>query len=498
MKLEEILDVKEVKEYVLEVSGDISNIDIENIRNDSRQVEEGSLFVAVKGVNNDGINYVNQAREKGAVAIVVEEFININNYTYLELPIIKVRDVRKFVAYFSKVLYKDPTNRVPVIAVTGSKGKTTTCFVLREILLEKGYNVGTIGTVGVYINRDKVLELDNTTGESFQTNEIIYNMVKNGINIIILEVSSQSVVADRVEGMHFEYTCFTNFSEDHISVTEHPSMEEYYNAKIQIIEKSPVVILNMDDEEVRKANDILKDKKIVKYGYSDENDIIINKDSIDYTNKGTKFTLKYNSQERQFSTSMLGDIAVYNITCAIAIAKEFHIEDEIINKAIQKIYIEGRFNFIPNDLGIDIVIDYAHTEESLKQALLTFRGITKGKIIALWGLSGQRDKGKRPKMGKVSAELADITIVTTEDPRDEEPEDIAQDIVQGIKEVNGEYLIIHDRRLAIFKALEIAKPGDTVALLGKGQERSQIFKGEEIYLNEKEIVEEYLSKNKSE
>lgn len=496
MDLQELLKNSDTNKYVLEVSGKLENINVKCIRNDSRLVEKDSIFIAVKGVNNDGTKYVDQAKENGAVAIVFEENIDLKDYEYLDMTLIRVKEIRKFVAYMSRDLYKNPTKRVPVIAITGSKGKTTSTFVLQEILMKQGYNVGIIGTVGAYHNKEKIMDLENTTGESFQTNEIMNNMISNGVNIIILEVSSQSVVADRVEGMSFEYSCFTNFSEDHISKTEHPNMEAYYNAKIEIIEKAPVIILNMDDKEVQKVKDILKNKKIITYGKDTNNDIIIDSDNITYLERGTQFVLKYNNNKENFETNMLGEIAVYNVSCAIAIANELNVDLNSIKEGIKNIYVEGRFNFIENDLGINIIIDYAHTEESLHQCLLTLRNITTGNLISLWGLSGQRDKGKRPKMGKISGKLADLTIITSEDPRNEDPEDIAKEIAVGVEEVNGKYFIENDRKLAIFKAIDIAKPGDTVALLGKGQERSQIFKDKEIYLNEKEIVEEYLTNNK--
>ncbi len=496
MKLLELLNNTDTNKFVIETKGLLEEVDIINIRNDSRLVETGSLFVAIKGVNHDGANYINQAIEKGAVAIVIEEHLNLDDFNYNNIPFVKVKDVRKFIGYLSRDFYNNPTKRIPVIAITGSKGKTTTTFILTKMLILSGYNVGTIGTVGAFLNEKEFAELDNTTAETFQTNEIINNMILKGANIVILEVSSQAIVNDRVEGMHFEYSTFTNFSQDHISATEHPTLEAYYDAKIAIANMAPIIALNMDDENVRKAKDLLKNKRLITYGASKDNDIIIDFESMHYTEKGTEFILEYNGKKTEFTTSMLGKMAVYNIACAMAIAKEFHISDDIIKEAIKNVYVEGRFNFIPNDLGINIVVDYAHTEESLKQCLEIFRYITKGKVISLWGLSGQRDKLKRPKMGRISGELSDLTIITSEDPRDEDPEDIARDIAVGIEEVGGEYIIENDRRLAIFKAIDLAKPGDSVALLGKGQERTQIFKDKEVYLNEKEIVEEYLLLNK--
>lgn len=493
MNLKELLENKDVKEYIIETRSLLDDVEIINIRNDSRLVEKGSLFIAIKGVNHDGINYLDQSINNGASAIVVEEHVNLDDYNYISLPIIKVKQIRKFIGYLSRDFYNDPTKRIPVIAITGSKGKTTTTFILTKILMMSGYSVGTIGTVGAFLNEKEFVELDNTTAETFQTNEIINNMIIAGANIVILEVSSQAIVNNRVEGMNFEYSTFTNFSQDHISVTEHPTLEAYFDAKVAIANMAPIVALNMDDENVSKAKELLKDKKIITYGSDKDNDIVIDLDTIHYTEKGTEFVLEYTNLKREYKTSMLGKMAVYNITCAIAIAKEFRIKEEIIKEAIKDVYVEGRFNFIPNNLGINIVIDYAHTEESLKQSLEIFRYITKGKVISLWGLSGQRDKTKRPKMGRISGEFADLTILTSEDPRDEDPEDITRDIAVGIEEVGGDYIIENDRRLAIYKAIDLAKPGDSVALLGKGQEKSQIFKDKEVYFNEKEIVEEYLS-----
>lgn len=303
-KLTNLLANDEINKYVIETKGEL-DIDIINLRNDSRLVEVGSLFIAIKGVNHDGINYVKQAKRNGAVALVVEENINLNTLEYLNLPIVKVKEVRRFLAYLSKYFYNDPTSQIPVIAITGSKGKTTTTFILTQILMKSGYNVGTIGTVGAFLNLKEFVEIGNTTAEAFQTNEIIYNMILNGADIIVLEVSSQAIVQDRVEGMNFKYSTFTNFSHDHISPTEHPTEEAYYNAKIQIANIAPIVILNMDDKNVIKAKEILKNKKIISYGYDKDNDIIIDFKNIHYTEKGTEFTLEYNGKIRRFKTTML-------------------------------------------------------------------------------------------------------------------------------------------------------------------------------------------------
>ncbi len=489
MTLEEILKIKEIEEDIIEVKSQI-DVEIKNIRNDSRLVETGSLFVAVKGFNDDGIKYLPQAIEKGAIAALVEEEADIAN---ISIPVIRVRNIKKVVAYISRDLNNNPTKRVPVIAITGSKGKTTTSVILRNILIKKGYNVGLIGTMGAYFNTEYLTEINNTTLESFQTNEMMNEMIKKGANIIILEVSSQAIVGDRVIGMHFEYSTFTNFSRDHISKSEHPTMEAYFDAKVEIANLAPVVVLNMDDNNVKRAKDLLENKKIITYGSSKENDIVIDLEDIHYTKDGTEFSLEYDGHKKTFNTSLPGEIAVYNIACAVAIAKEFNIDEETIQEAIRKVDLIGRFNFIPNELGIDIVIDYAHTEESLKQALLIFRNIAKDKkVISLWGLSGQRDREKRPVMGRISAEYSDITVLTSEDPRDEDPTEISKEIAVGIDKIKGKYIIEDDRRIAIFKAIEMAEPGDIVALLGKGQERTQQFKDKEIPLNEEEIVLEYL------
>ena len=491
MLLENLI-TEEIEEYIIERKG-LFDVEIKNLRNDSRTIEEGSLFIAIKGFNDDGLKYLDQAIEKGATAAIVHEEANLEN---INIPVIKVREIRKVAAYISRTLYKDPTRRIPVIGITGSKGKTTSSFVLTKILRKQGYIVGNIGTNGVFLNEDKFGETNNTTPEAFEINEILHNMIIKGANIAVLELSSQSIVADRIIGMHFEYTTFTNFSHDHISESEHATMEEYFDAKVQITDYAPVVVLNMDDENVSKVKSLLEHKKYITYGQSRDNDIIIDFNDIHYTAKGTDFSLEYEGEKRHFKTSMIGEIAVYNIACAIAIANELHIEDDIIRSAIEDIYIDGRMNFIENDLGINIVIDYAHTEESLKQALKIFKYISKdNKVIALWGLSGQRDKGKRPIMGRVSGEYADFTIITSEDPRDEDPMIIAEEIAVGVREAGGEYLIENDRKKAIFDALNMAKPGDTVALLGKGTERTQQFKDKEVYFNEYEIVDEYLKKN---
>lgn len=429
MKLIDILNDGNIK--VIEIKGS-KNREVADMQNDSRLInKKDTMFFAIKGYLKDGSKYISEAISRGANSIVIEKDCEIeDNIDIEQITIIRVENVREAMAYISKNFYEDPTNKIITIGVTGSKGKTSVTFILSKLLVALGYNVGLIGTIGSYINGKFFIETDRTSSESFYTNMIISKMIENGVDIVILEVSSQTLKTHRIDGMKFDYTCFTNFSEDHISETEHKDMEEYFNAKVDIASLGNRVILNDNDENVARAKKILEErgKDILTFGYTDKSDIIVDKESIKYDKDGTEFTLVLNGIKKTYMTNLLGEINVENIACAITIASCFDLDTYMIEGEIKNIQIPSRFEFIENKLGINVVIDYAHTEESLKQALNVLKNITKGKLITLWGLSGERDPHKRPLMGKVSGVFADYTILTSEDPRFEEPKKIAKEI----------------------------------------------------------------------
>ena len=498
MKLSEIIKDENVE--IIETRGDL-DVEITDIQNNSRLInKKGTLFFAIKGFLDDGIKYLDDAISRGATAAIVEEDAVVENKG---ISVVRVKDVRKAMAYISKDFYNDPTRKVKTIGVTGSKGKTSITFILQRMLTGLGHKVGVIGTIGAYIDGEFFMSASTTSPESFRTNYILDKMIKQGIDVAIIEISSQALIRHRIDGMKFDITTFTNFSEDHVSPTEHKTLEDYYNCKKEIAKLGKTIVLNSDDEAVARAKceiekECNNEKNIITFGTAKDSSVRIVEDSIRYNRNGTKFEMSISKGKDpiEYTTTLLGKIYVSNIACAAAVATQFGITEQVIQKEIEKLKLPSRFEFIENDLGIDIVIDYAHTEESLRQALTILRHIAKGKIYALWGLSGQRDIRKRPLMGKVSGELADVTVITSENPMFEDPMDIAKAIAEGVEQANGEYFIENDRAKAIKMTLDLAKPGDMVALLGLGEERSQQFGMQVNYFNEKEVVQEYLEERK--
>lgn len=494
MKLRDVIkNVDNVK-----VKGDL-DVEVTNITSDSRNIKPNGLFFAIKGFVLDGTKFIKSAIENGANSIVVD---NTTNLSELDIPsniaVVVVVDIRYALGIFSCNLYDNPSSKLKVIGVTGTKGKTTSTYMIKSILEKAGHKVGLIGSIAIYIGDKKIEDCDRTSSESYKLHQTLDLMVKENVDIAIVEVSSQAMKMDRVTGCKFDTVLFTNLSEDHISPKEHANMEEYFEAKLSLAKLAPVVVTNLDNEYTKKIPSLLPDKKIVLFSLEDEKVDLFAKD-LKPANSFVDFTLVMDEQDTDIHLSIPGEYMVYNALGAIGISSLFGANADNFKDGLSNFKVFGRSEVVPNKLGLTIIIDYAHTPASLESILKTVKPHTKGKVICTWGVGGDRDKAKRPIMGEISGTLADYTILTCDQPRTENPEDIMADIEVGIKKVGGKYTKIVNRTDAIRHAITIATKDDIIVLPGLGSDLYIEYMGVKYPYNERtaiaEIIDEMLEEN---
>lgn len=486
MKLKEIL----VGLEGLKVKGDLEK-EIIGIERDSKQIKEGFLFVAIKGFTVDGHEYIQDAIKKGAVAVIVEEGAKLKKSDFREdVTIVVAKNTREALAICSSNFYGNPSKKFKLIGVTGTKGKTTTTFMIKEILEKAGKKVGLIGTIATYINGKKIQDSDRTTPESVELQRIFADMVKEGVEVVVMEVSSQSLKLHRVDGCEFDIVLFTNFSEDHISPNEHPDMEDYFNSKLKLFKMCKTGIVNTDDLYGSKIPDLFPESNITTYGIDNYANVMAK--DITVTNIYVDFKVKLTDRNERVKTCIPGRFSVYNSLAAICVAKRFEISSEIIKNALIEVRVPGRSELVPNKKDLPIMIDYAHSPESLENILQAVKSYTSGRVISVFGCGGDRDSGKRPIMGEISGRIADYTIITSDNPRTEEPQKIVEQIETGIKKTNGKYKVILDRIEAIKDAIKMANKKDIVVLAGKGHEPYQEINGVKYPFDERIIVKEIM------
>ena len=484
MKLIDLLKEIEVKNKV----GNL-NLDITNIHSDSRKLKEGGLFIAINGFTKNGIEFIPSAIENGAKAIIVEPDVDINklNLSY-NIPIISVENTRKALAQAACAFYDYPAKKLKIIGVTGTKGKTTTTFMTKAILEAHGYKVGLIGSIAVYIGKEKLYDTDRTTPESIEIQENLAKMVKENVDIVILEVSSQALMLDRVTGCDFEVGIFTNLSEDHISPKEHPSMEHYFNTKLSLIEKAKYGVINNDDEKTCTIPKLLPNKEITTFAIDNEADIKANPSSLKITDSFIDFTINFNGKEEKIEASIPGRFSVYNALGAISAASHFGVTADEIRLALKDLKVLGRSELVPNKLGLSILIDYAHTPSSLESILLSVKSYAKKRIICAWGVGGDRDAAKRPVMGEISGRLADFTVLMSDQVRTEDPLKILKEIEVGIIPTGKPYKIVVDRTEGIRYAISIAEPGDVIVIPGLGNDLYLEKNGVKYPYDERQVI----------
>lgn len=467
------------------------DLEITGVENNSKNVKEGFLFIAIKGFSTDGHQYVEKAIENGAVAVVVEEGCDIKS---LKIPdnitVIMCPNTRKALSIIASNFYKNPSSKFKLIGVTGTKGKTTTTFMIKEILEKAGKKVGLIGTIATYINGKKIKDSDRTTPEGLELQQTFSQMVKEGVEVVVMEVSSQSLKLHRVDGCQFDIVLFTNFSEDHISKNEHPDMEDYFQSKLKLFHMCRVGIVNVDDLHGAKIPEMFPDSDITTYGI-DNYAKVLAKD-ITITNSYVDFKVKITDRNERVKTGIPGRFSVYNSLAAICVAQKFGISPEVIKEALLQVRVPGRSELVDNKLEIPIMIDYAHSPESLQNILHAVKSYTRGKVISVFGCGGDRDSGKRPIMGEISGRIADFTFITSDNPRTEDPEKIVNQIEEGMKKTKGKYKVVVDRVQAIKEAIEMATKKDIIVLAGKGHEPYQEINGVKHPFDERIIVRDLI------
>ncbi|MCX7794670.1 MAG: UDP-N-acetylmuramoyl-L-alanyl-D-glutamate--2,6-diaminopimelate ligase [Thermodesulfovibrionales bacterium] len=476
----------------------VQDIEIKNISYNSKDIKEGSLFVAIKGQRADGHDFIEDAIKKGAISVILERDEKKLKDRYKDCLFIFVEDSRTALATISSNFYGRISERVPVIGVTGTNGKTTTTFLIKSILETAGIKTGLIGTIHYEIG-DRILPASHTTPESLDFQRLLKEIYDSGCRAVVAEVSSHGLALKRVDGTVFKRAVFTNLSRDHLDF--HGDMENYFMAKArlftELLENGAPAIINNDDEYGLRLKALVKDK--MTYGIISGDIRALN---INNSIKGLSFDVSFNNRTISIESRLTGLINVYNILGAFGVTFSLGIPIEAIREGIKRLEsVKGRFQRI--DMGQDflVVVDYAHTPDSLKRLILTAREIltdsatqqsspVPGRIITLFGCGGDRDRGKRPLMGEIATKLSDFVIITTDNPRSEDPNEIIADILRGV--IGENYAVIPDREEAIRHAIKSAASGDIILIAGKGHEDYQEIKGQRFYFSDEETVRKVL------
>lgn len=463
--------------------------DIRGISYDSRKVKPGDLFICLPGLKTDGHEYIEQAVSQGAKALLMEREILRQDDT----TVLLVSDCRKAMPVVASNFFEKPSHDVKVIGVTGTNGKTTTTYLIKAILEEMGVGVGIMGTLNAQID-DYEKILNNTTPESIDIEEFISLVREKQGNYVVMEVSSHAIAMGRVDKISFHAALFTNLTQDHLDY--HLTMDNYKESKLELFRKlcpsdGQFGIINTDDS---RAADFIaaSGANYITYGINKEADV--KAANLRVSLKGTQFTVVYRDQNIDINMKLIGLFSVYNALAAVAFALREGIEPAIIKSALEKVAgVAGRFEQVDCGQDFTVVVDYAHTPDGLENILQTGRDILENRLITVFGCGGDRDKTKRPLMGRIAAQYSDFCIVTSDNPRSEEPEAIIDDIIPGLEDVeNSHYAKIVDRREAIHQAICLAKKGDLVIIAGKGHETYQLVKDQILDFDDRKVAAEFL------
>ncbi len=491
----------------IQITGN-TDVNITSVEYNSAKVTPGTLFVCIKGFRSDGHQFITDAWTKGAVAFLVEDMPEdgilrkAGSSDAGSAPVfIQVKDTREALALVAAAWFNYPAEKMTMIGLTGTKGKTTTAFMTKQILEEAGYKVGMIGTVGAYIGSEKI-ETKNTTPESFELHSLFARMLENGCTHVVMEASSQGFKLKRTAGILFDYGAFLNLSPDHISPIEHKDFEEYRDCKKMMFDQTRLAIANMDSEHWRYVTADAKNP--ITISVQDNSDSVETEKSADLYAAdiesiwepgvlGSAFTVTglYNGD---ITLNMPGEFNVHNALIAMAIAAKLGIDFETVKKAFLKVSVKGRTQLIPEAAHLaTFIIDYAHNALSTESLLSMLKGYQPGRLICLFGCGGNRDKQRRYDMGLAAGKYADLSVLTTDNPRFEDPAHITAHIIEGLNVHHGFYQVIMDRREAIHYVMDHCRKDDIVALLGKGHEEYQEIEGVKHHFSEEEIIKEYAA-----
>lgn len=478
MKLNNLLD------HLNYTAADLPDADIINVTSDSRKVAPGTLFICIEGEKADGHDFAGNAARSGCAAIVALR------QTGAPVPHIIVKDTRYAYSLICANFFGNPAKRLRLIGVTGTNGKTTTAIAIKHILEECGYKSGLIGTMQNMAG-DEVFPAHYTTPEPFELQQLFRKMVDAGCSHAVMEVSSHALAQERVAGCHFIAGVFTNLTQDHLDF--HKTMENYLAAKQKLFAMSDIGVINLDD---RYAQEVIEEALCETVTYSAKNmSADYTAGNIKYRNDGVDYEIVGRGVIGRVSVAVPGIFSVYNTLAAAACALSIGIPFPSVLKAMKTFRgVKGRVEVVPTGRDFSIIIDYAVTPDAVEKILKTVKSFAKGRIVALFGCGGDRDKTKRPKMGRLAAENADFLVITSDNPRSEEPEAIINDIVAGLEGVKTPYVTIVNRPEAIEYAMTHAQKDDTILLMGKGHEDYQILKTGTIHLDEREVIAEVLKK----
>ena len=482
MKLSKLIAKADCK--LVQGSGDI---EISDIVYDSRKVVKDCLFVCLVGANFDGHTFIDAAIEKGASAVVVSEDVNIEG-----ISVVKTADTRKARALISSEYFGRPSESLVTIGITGTKGKTTTAFMIKEILEKGGIKTGVIGTLGIMIGNE-LTKTSNTTPQSYEIQKALRDMINKGCKCVVMEVSSQGLKLYRTDGIYFDYGLFTNLSHDHIGGVEHASMEEYIECKSRLFKQCKVGIVNIDDKVTPTILEHNTCEKVENFGFSEsaelraKNTHLISKAGY----IGVHFETEGNI-DMSVDVDIPGKFNVYNALGAMAVCRHFDVSEKNMYDGMSEVKVKGRVETVKVKGNYTLLIDYAHNALSMENVLETLREYKPNRLITLFGAGGNRSKDRRYEMGEISGKLSDLSVITEDNSRFEDVMDIIADIKIGLSKTNGKYVVIPDRTEAIRYCIENAQDGDIIVLAGKGHEDYQDKMGVKTHYDEREVVRDII------
>lgn len=479
-----------VRDFEYEVLAGSVGTEVTALVYDSRRAVAGAVFVCISGTVLDAHEFIPEVAEKGVRAIIVEQDVEpVTGITYL-----KVNNSRLALACMSAAYFGYPAQKLKTIGITGTKGKTTTAYMVRAMLEASGIRTGLIGTIESIVG-DRRIPSANTTPESYRVQELFAEMVEAGLNAVVMEASSQALMLHRVSGFTFDLGVFTNLEPDHIGGNEHKDFADYMHCKSLLFQQCKKGIFNGDSEHLEG---ILAGHtcEVETFGHGKDNDLIA--EGVELKKDHGALGVRYHVRglvNMDVEVNVPGEFSVYNSLTAIAVCHEFGVDEELMQSALKSVSVKGRIEIVPLTNRYTLMIDYAHNAMALESLLTTLRAYEPGRLVCMFGCGGNRAKSRRYEMGEVSSRLADITVVTSDNPRDEEPMDIISDILEGVKRADGAYVTVPDRKEAIRYCMENAKDGDIIVLAGKGHEDYQEIRGVKYHMDERELIAEIVREN---
>ena len=487
MKLSELLAKSEYEV----VSGSL-DMEISDIIYDSRKIVKDCVFVCMVGANFDGHDFIEKAVEQGAAAVVVNRDVEITGIT-----VIKVYDTRKALGLMSGEYFGRPADHLKTIGITGTKGKTTTAFMIKAILEKANIKTGIIGTIGIIIG-DEITKTSNTTPESYELHKAMKKMIDKGCKCAVMEVSSQALKLYRTYGINFDYGMFTNLSHDHIGGVEHATMEEYIECKSRLFSQCKVGIVNADDKVTPVIIQNNTCEKIETFGFCNSAELKAKNEHLisDFGYIGVHFETE-GAMDMSLNVDIPGKFNVYNALCAIAVCRHFGVSEKDIYDGLNEVKVKGRVETVKVNGNYTLLIDYAHNAMSMENVLETLREYKPNRLITLFGAGGNRSKDRRYEMGEISGKMSDLSVITEDNSRNEDVMDIIADIEKGLAKTDGKYIVIPDRTDAIRYCIENAQDGDIIVLAGKGHEDYQEKNGIRIHYDEREVVRDIIGGTKN-